>query len=357
MIIERKKEIAGMSRKKIILIHLFLWLFAGFANLPFSGLRGMELKFIVSYTIGFLYLMLVFYLFYFFLAPLFLNKRNLAGFLLKSLAVVVIMPFFGYLLLFLSRAIFDNTFNDFFRGYSLKTHMSGFFPVMTAALSGSFFRVIINWFDTMNQKIESDRQRLSAELDLLKSKLNPHFLFNTLNNIDSLIQSDPEKASQSLIRLSDMMRYLTYETVSEKVPLEKELSYVTNMIELYRLRLKSPGKILYDFTGETNVMIAPGLFIPVIENTLKYSSFRNPEYKTEIHVSSSGGIVVLETSNNFDKTENNAIGTASGFGLANLRRRLDLCYNERYSLEISETGPVFSVMLKIDCNGDQLHSN
>jgi len=67
-------------------------------------------------------------------------------------------------------------------------HMSGYFPVLTAAVFGSFFRVIINWFSTMNQKAELDRQKVAAELDLLKSKLNPHFLFNTLNNIDSLIQ-------------------------------------------------------------------------------------------------------------------------------------------------------------------------
>ena len=92
--------------------------------------------------------------------------------------------------------------------------MSGYYPVLTAAVFGSFFSVIINWFTTMNQKAELDKQKLAVELDLLKSKLNPHFLFNTLNNIDSLINHNPKEASSALIRLSEMMRYLTYETSS-----------------------------------------------------------------------------------------------------------------------------------------------
>ncbi len=101
----------------------------------------------------------------------------------------------------------------------------------------------------MNQKAELDKQKLAAELDLLKSKLNPHFLFNTLNNIDSLIHQDAGKASAALIRLSDMMRYLTYETSSETVELEREVGYITNFIELNRIRIKSSEDIEFSAEG------------------------------------------------------------------------------------------------------------
>jgi len=200
-----------MSKRRITYIHIFIWLFAIFANLPYATLgQKMLMRDIVSNIIGFLYLMVVFYLFYLILVPVFLNKKKLPEFFLFAFIVVLLMPFFGYTILFFSRAIFEGTFHNFYHDYSIKMHMSGFYPVVTAAVFGSFFSVIISWFTIMNQKAEIEKQKLTSELELLKSKLNPHFLFNTLNNIDSLIQSNTEAASAALLRLSDMMRYLTY---------------------------------------------------------------------------------------------------------------------------------------------------
>jgi sensor histidine kinase YesM len=347
-----------MTKKKIKYLHVFIWLFAIFANIPYSGLqKGMPTQQIVSYIIGFLYLMIVFYLFYLFLAPLFLNRKKLAGFFIISFMVVLIMPFFGYLILFLSRAFFDGTFQHFFRGYSIKAHMSGYFPVLTAAVFGSFFRVIINWFNTMNQKTEIDKQKLSIELDLLKSKLNPHFLFNTLNNIDSLIQNDPEKASSALIRLSEMMRYLTYETVAEFVELEREVEYIRNFIELYRLRIKSTEDIRFNVNCDLKILISPGLFLPLLENAFKFVRFRNMKPSVDISLLSEGGVIVFEISNYYDKDQVVNGNKHSGFGIANLRRRLELVYPERHQLKIMDDDRQFCVTLTIDTNGDQMRSN
>jgi len=199
-----------MSNKKITYIHIFIWLFAIFANFPYASFSdNMSPETIVSNIIGFLYLMVVFYLFYLILAPLFLNKKKIVEFFGFSFLIVLVMPFFGYTILFFSRALFEGTFQNFYSGYSFRTHMSGYYPVLTAAVFGSFFSAIINWFTTMNQKAELDKQKIAIELDLLKSKLNPHFLFNTLNNIDSLIHTNPKEASSALIRLSEIMRYLS----------------------------------------------------------------------------------------------------------------------------------------------------
>jgi two-component system LytT family sensor kinase len=342
-----------MSRKKITYIHIFIWLFAIFANLPYSGIgRSVTPQVIVSDLVAFLYLMLVFYLFYLVLAPLLLNKKKLIEFFGFSFLVVLIMPFFGYTILFFFRALFDGTFENFYRGYSLKMHMSGYYPVLTASVFGSFFSVIINWFTTMNQKAELDKQKLSVELDLLKSKLNPHFLFNTLNNIDSLIHINPEEASAALIKLSDIMRYLTYEASSDVVELNREVEYIRKFIELYRIRIKTPEDIRFEVHGDLNIMISPAIFVPVIENAFKYASFRKQKPCIDIHLHASNNIVNFEISNFYDNNSNNFEDSHSGYGIINLKKRLELTYPGKYKLDMEHEESLYRVKLTIDTNAN-----
>lgn len=342
-----------MSKKRIIYIHIFIWLFALFANIPFSiiGMR-MQPQQIVSNIIAFLYLMVVFYLFYSVLVPYFLDRKKMVEFFGFSFIIVLIMPFFGYSILFLVRALFDGTFTHFYRGYSVRMHMSGYYPVLTAAVFGSFFRVILNWFITLNQKAEIDKQKISIELELLKNKLNPHFLFNTLNNIDALIHNNPDEASATLIRLSDMMRYLTYETDSDTVELTKEIEYISNFIELYRIRIKKPEDILFKVNVEQNIMIAPALFVPLIENAFKYASYRIQNPSVSIYLSSEKGVVSFHISNYFDIKSNISESDHSGFGITNLKKRLELIYPDRYQLKIDQIDSQFMVKLIIDTNAD-----
>jgi hypothetical protein len=328
-------------------------LFAIFANLANANFNGnMSLQQIVSYIIAFLYLMFVFYLFYIVLAPSFLDRKMIAEFFGVSFLVVLIMPFFGYTILYFVKAVFDGSFRDFYHGYSVRMHMSGYFPVLTAAVFGSFFRVIINWLTTLNQKSELDKQKLAVELDLLKSKLNPHFLFNTLNNIDSLVHQNSEEASAALIRLSDMMRYLTYETSSEVVSLKMEVEYICNFIELYRIRIKTPEDIRFEVEGDLNVMVSPALFVPIIENAFKFASFRSRKPCIDIKLSSSAGIVVFEISNFYDNDTNISKTGHSGFGIINLKKRFDLTYPDKHQLIIEQEDTIYHVKLTIDTNAD-----
>lgn len=341
-----------MSKKKITYIHLFIWLFALFANLPYADLsQRMEPKFIVSYIIGFIYLMVVFYLFYMLIVPYFLKRKKLVEFFSISFLTVLIMPFFGYTTLFLARAIFEGNFHNFYHDYSLKMHMSGYYPVLTAAVFGSFFCVIINWFTAMNQKAELDKQKLAMELDLLKSKLNPHFLFNTLNNIDSLIHQSPDEASAALIRLSEIMRYLTYETASDVVNLKSEIEYVRNFIELHRMRIRTPEDIRFEVEGDSSIMIAPALFVPLIENAFKFALFRTKKPGVDIRITSSGGILTFETRNFYD-SGNKPEQDHSGFGIVNLKKRLELTYPGRYLFSIDQGNMSFYTKLIIDTNAD-----
>ena len=342
-----------MSKKRITYIHIFIWLFAIFANLPYSNINQYSPPAqIVANIIGFLYLMVVFYLFYLVMVPLFLNKKKIDMFFGVSFLAVLIMPFFGYTILFLSRAFFEGTFQHFYRDYTLKMHMSGYFPVLTAAVFGSFFGVIINWFKTMNQSAELEKQKLAVELDLLKSKLNPHFLFNTLNNIDALIHQNPEEASAALIRLSDMMRYLTYETSSDVVDLNREIEYIRNFIDLYRIRIKTPEDIVFNVNGDQNIMISPALFVPLIENAFKFASFRMKKPCVDIRLSTDNGIVVFEVSNYYEKNVNSRNTGHSGYGLINLKKRLDLAYPGKYQLIIEPDDLLYHVKLTINTNAD-----
>jgi two-component system, LytTR family, sensor kinase len=347
-----------MSQKKIKYLHLFIWLFAIFANLPYSNFSSdMPPEQIVTWVFAFLYLMMVFYSFYLVLAPKFLMRKKIAEFFGISFLFVLIMPFFGYTILFLIRALFEDSFSNFYSGYSVSTHMSGYFPVLTAAVFGSFFSVIINWFTTMNQKAELDKQKLAAELDLLKSKLNPHFLFNTLNNIDSLIHQDAGEASAALIRLSDMMRYLTYETSSDTIELDREVDYIQNFIELNRIRIKAADDIEFRVQGDLMVKIAPALFIPLIENAFKFAGYRHQKPSVSINLLSENGIVTLEISNNCDNTMETTESSHSGFGLINLKKRLEIIYPGKHSFIIERGESVFRVKLEINTNADQLYSN
>jgi two-component system, LytTR family, sensor kinase len=342
-----------MSKRRIGWIHLFVWLFAIFANLLTSGFgKDWSYPQFFTYVVAFLYLMLVFYLFYLFILPIFLNRKNLTGFFAVSFAVVLTMPFIGYILLYTIRALFEGTFAHFMEGYSFRMHMSGFYPVLTAAIFGSFFRIIISWFTQSNQKAELEKHMLTAELELLKSKLNPHFLFNTLNNIDSLIPKNPEAASAALIRLSEIMRYLTYETVSDRVTLEKETEYIRNLIELYRLRIKSPGNIRFEAEGDLRTEISPALFVPLIENALKYASFGNTEPSVILQLTSMNGIVVFSASNTVDLNTAASTGKNSGYGLINLKKRLELAYPGKYQLKIDQVNQKFIAELTIDTHAD-----
>jgi LytS/YehU family sensor histidine kinase len=301
--------------------------------------------------------MMVFYFFYLVMVPYFLNKKRLNLFFGISFLTVLIMPFFGYTILLIAKALFEGGFDHLYQDYTLKMHMSGYFPVLTAAVFGSFFGVIINWFKTMTQKAELDKEKLAIELELIKSKLNPHFLFNTLNNIDALIQQNPEEASSALIRLSDIMRYLTYETASETVILDKEIEYMKNFIELHRIRIKTPEDIRFETKGENNVMIAPALFVPLLENAFKFATFRKNKPCVDISLTSDKGVVVLEISNFHEKIINIPTTGNSGTGIKNLKKRLELTYPNDYQLIIKPGELFHQVKLTINTNANQMYRN
>lgn len=198
------------------------------------------------------------------------------------------------------------------------------------------------------QMQEEKRRHAEAELVWLKNQLNPHFLFNTLNNISALVAFDADRAQDSISNLSDLLRYAIYESSKPSVPLEMEVNFMKDYISLMSLRCSDKTIINTDFYIESgNARIAPLLLISIIENAFKHGVSANRPSVISISMIEKGGVVSFSCSNtNYAKgTENNS---GSGIGLTNMQRRLDLLYSKRYEWSQNTDEQNFNIFLKIE---------
>ncbi len=187
----------------------------------------------------------------------------------------------------------------------------------------------------LHQDMEQDR--ISSELSFLKAQINPHFFFNTLNNIYALTHVDAETSRKAIHQLSRMMRYVLYDTQNATTMLSQEIAFVKDYISLMQLRLTDAVKIeLKSPAALRDVAIAPMIFLPFIENAFKHGvSATQPSY-IDINIGQHNSTVDLNVINTIIKEQNNNLEAGSGIGLNNTRRRLDLLYPGKYSLKIDE---------------------
>jgi len=197
---------------------------------------------------------------------------------------------------------------------------------------------------------EIAKAKINHELSFLKIQLNQHFLFNTLNNIDSLIYSDPESASQTIVNLSNLLRYSIYETDVQKVPARKEINYISTFIELYAIRIIDPNKIELKISGDyDHLQIVPRLFIPFVENALIYGK-KDDDSKIYISITFVGNRVILHTMNQTKNIEHKKQG---GVGIANVKRTLDLVYPGNYKLEMQNNDNWYTLKLTINLDNER----
>lgn len=191
---------------------------------------------------------------------------------------------------------------------------------------------------------ELEKQHVETELAYLKSQINPHFFMNTLNNIHALINVDSNKAKETVIELSKLMRYLLYESSQPTIPLSKEINFLAHFVELMKLRYTDEVEIVMELPEEvpTSIDVPPLLFLPFLENAFKHGvSYRRKSYiHFSLKVEGQNLVCVVKNSNNA------RIGDKlSGIGLENVRKRLQLLYEDRYSLNVSTTEEEFAVVL------------
>ena len=180
---------------------------------------------------------------------------------------------------------------------------------------------------------EKKQKEVEAELAWLKNQINPHFLFNTLNNISSLTQIDADEAQDAVMQLSDLLRYAMYETNKPKVPLEGEVEFLHNYIELMKLRCNEMTKVCFETNIENReALVAPLIFISLVENAFKHGADSNAPASIDISLTQKDDTLVF-TADNTNNPKPTKDRSGSGIGLENTRRRLDLLYSGRYQWE------------------------
>ena len=208
-------------------------------------------------------------------------------------------------------------------------------------------RMTSGWYRAEAARRQLEHSRTQAELQNLKSQLNPHFLFNTLNNIYSLIQIDADRAQQAVHDLSRMLRYVLYESSCPTVPLAAEVEFLRDYIELMRIRLPRHVEVGVSLPEEPSpTPVAPLLFISLIENAFKHGTSNDRPSFIRIDIHERGGELVCCIRNScFPKTASDRSG--SGIGLKNLSKRLEMIYPQRHTFEYGERGGTYTASLRI----------
>jgi two-component system LytT family sensor kinase len=195
---------------------------------------------------------------------------------------------------------------------------------------------------------EMEKAKLSAELAFLKNQISPHFFFNTLNNIYSLIGRNNEDSKNAVIKLSKLMRYVLNESGQDNKLLSDEIEFMNNYIDLMKLRLGAKTRLNVNFPAESgNLMIPHLFFVSLIENAFKYGISVQEESYVDISLACRENKILFKCENGLPESNNGTIFVSSGIGLENLKKRLSLLYPDRYELEINKTKSKFEVTLII----------
>jgi len=219
-----------------------------------------------------------------------------------------------------------------------------FNSLMVLGISTSL-TLIKTWYREEQNRLDAERQKLSGELLALRNQVHPHFFFNTLNNIHSLIDIDPERARLAVLELSKLMRYLLYESEGNRVPLEQEVAFLKNYLRLMRLRLTDEFPVTIRIQENVSSgWISPMMFIPVVENVFKYGISYSDPGPVLIELKEEGDRVVLITENQVVQREKEE-ESREKIGLANLKRRLQLLYPGNHQLSVTEENHRFLVRL------------
>jgi len=213
---------------------------------------------------------------------------------------------------------------------------------------GTCITVIQRWLKTEHNRKETENEKLNTELSFLKSQINPHFLFNTLNNIYSLAIVRSDKTAPAVLKLSAIMRYILTETERSLVPLENEVDFLHNYIDLQQVRLTDKVQVEFIITGNTGeLLIAPLILIPFVENAFKYGVSTKEKSTIKISLDTNGNFIDFKSSNFIVPSENNMTEN-TGIGINNVKRRLELLYPGKHTMVTKEENGTYFVHLQIN---------
>ncbi len=294
--------------------------------------------------------LITFHLFYFFLFPRYIQHNKFFLSFVYGLAMAVVAAVVGYF--FLRLFIESGWMMDMDQGG--KQGRSTAWPVITSmtliglicGIVALIMRGFITWFSEIKIKQMLREKNYEMEMALIKSQLDPHLLFNTINNIDALIVKDPVQASDYLNRLSDIMRFVLYETRAEKIFLSQEIEYIEKYITLQRIRTANESYVRLQVQGMIgHKMIAPMVFIPFIENAFKHTTNKKLENAITITIHITDVTVQLQCENKCEPMPVRA--TIGGLGNELALKRLELIYGGAQHVEIKQSDDVYTVHVTI----------
>ncbi len=344
-----KKMVRTLSKIFLsrIALHIYFWIFIFLTFTILYIYPEVLPEGIIKNLIYFPAVIVFTYFFLYVLNKLIINKKKIILFIVAFVLSVIIytLIIFGIDKFILSNLLGESEFTY----YNLNTFFHSSLVVVMIALTAGYIKMLRTWDITNQDKIRLELEKSQAYNQLLRSKINPHFLFNTLNNIISLLEFDKEKARDSIIELGDLMAYMVYEANEDFVPIEKEIKYIRDFIALQSLRIGKDEFVDFQVDGDpAGLEIASMLLIPFIENTFKYCDFSCcPGIFIRLVIK---GEELTFRSENKIQRENIEFKEKGGFGIENVKKRLKLLYPDKYSLHIGFKDEYHRVDLKITLN-------
>ncbi len=348
-----------MRKSFVILLHVGFW--ACYFLLIFISLalyyRSNHSAFLVMNAFknillfAFIPSCLCYFLFYFFLFPRYLQQRKIVLSIVYGLLISTGAALIGYSLIryFIESGQIIDMDEGGKKGRSTAVRVI-FVMTFIGLLCGLVALVIkgfITWFNEIKLKEELKEKSHQMEMALVKSQFDPHLLFNTINNIDALILKDAVRASEYLNKLSDIIRFVLYETKSDKILLSKEVEYITKYIALQKIRTANESYVNFTVTGTIgDKRIAPMIIIPFIENAFKHATNKKLENAITVRLDVQGDKIQLLCENRYDSKQP-VQQTSGGLGNELIKKRLDLIYSGRHTLEVNKSDELYSVSLTI----------
>jgi Putative regulator of cell autolysis len=278
------------------------------------------------------------------LIPRYLLRRRYGGYFGLVFLLVI-----GYLVI---QSLYDYYLFGYVLGPSRNVHLSAsliynfthtsLYLLLTVALKFS-----IDWYEQREMLQEAQVGQLQAEVNYLRSQVNPHFLFNALNNLYALTLKKSDEAPSVVLKLSELMEYMLYESDGPYVSLAREINYLSNYLELEKIRQSKPADIRMTVTGSADqCQIPPFLILPLVENAFKHGIGKaafGAYLHIHIQISQTLEVRIANNKPRFEEKDKN-----QGIGLLNLKKRLELLYPAKYLLQITEQPSRYEVLLKID---------
>jgi len=369
----------SVNKKKVLLwsIHLIFWfgllllLNSSDVNIkwgPFERSQG-SLLFPLVYGLGLG--AFIFYWNVYRLIPQYFGVGRKSKFWIKSILSLFLISFFELIIdivyvVYQNLEIAKEQFAEYplsvFIQWAMTMFIMALIPNLILWVMAFAYRLPQDWLKTQAQNNQLKQDKMQSELDFLRAQINPHFIFNGINSIYHMIGSDDDKAKQTLLQFSDLLRYQLYECNENFISLEKEISYIKNYLGVEKVRKGEDVLLSFKISDVAQIQqnnqykIAPLLLSPFLENAFKYvsnySQAKDNYINVNLHLTENGFLQLL-VENSFNSAEQNLNKKEGGIGLTNVKRRLSILYpNDRHELIIDQTNHQYSVKLNINLNED-----